>query len=332
MGKRVCTLEREICFDNLSVFNTMIDCIYVSASKLDSRLTRTCIASIRHFHPTIPIKLLLGGKAQPLLVKELVEVWDVKIANVPEGDYGWGFVKLEPLFGPPGERFLMLDSDTVLSAPLPNEWLSCPAPFLVDNEPYSDERLPERYYDWQCIRQWDSEARPPPFVFNSGQWFGSSGILTRKDFDQWIHWSFPRRLRHPQAFFPGDQGVLNYVIVQKHLREGLEVGRERIMLWPGNGLDVSLEALRNRTAKPIIIHWAGLKNFRFGKMLGGDLLSYYEDMYYQAIPCGQVMKICAAIFNAIAQSSHAVRIRLSIRLSRLRGSLRFRSVSDRSTV
>ncbi len=300
----------------------MIDCIYVSASQLDSRFTRTCVASIRHFHPTITIKLLLGGRVQPLLVKELVETWAVEISEVPKGDYGWGFVKLEPLFGPPGEKFLMLDSDTVLTAPLPNEWLSCKAPFLVDNESFSDERLPERYYDWQRLRQWDPEAQHPPFVFNSGQWFGSSGILSRKDFDPWVQWTFPRRLRHPQAFFPGDQGVLNYVIVQKHLLGGLEVSRDRIMLWPGNGLDVSLVAIRNRTALPIIIHWAGLKSLRFNKMPGGDLLGYFEDMYYNSIPWGAVKKKFSVICNAAAQTSHAVRIRLTIRLSRLREWLR----------
>jgi len=54
---------------------------------------------------------------------------------VEAGDYGWGVVKLEPLFqGEPGRRFLVLDADTVLLGPVLDRFDAGGAPFLGDDE------------------------------------------------------------------------------------------------------------------------------------------------------------------------------------------------------
>ena len=100
-----------------------VDRIYVAASSLDARYTRICVASIRYFCHEIPVQLLVGGPLQQGLAEELRHYWNVEIAKLPvTGDYGWGFVKLEALFGTPGERFLVLDSDTVITGPVLDEW------------------------------------------------------------------------------------------------------------------------------------------------------------------------------------------------------------------
>ena len=114
----------------------MIDCVYIAASALDARFTRTCVASVRCSYPGIPIRLLPGGRLQPPLGHELRRYWDVRAAGIPRANYGWGRVKLEPLFGPPCERFLVLDSDTVLTGPVLDDWHDAGAPFLVDPERY----------------------------------------------------------------------------------------------------------------------------------------------------------------------------------------------------
>jgi hypothetical protein len=164
-----------------------VDCIYVAASALDARYTRICIASIRFFYPQIPIRLLVGGRLQRGLVDELQKYWNVRIAEFPvAGDYGWGFVKLEPLFGSPGERFLVLDSDTVLTGPVLDVWRDCDAPFLVDDEVQPEGEMKGIYYDWEKVRELDPDAHAPRFLFNTGQWFGTSGYLTRNDFAPWL--------------------------------------------------------------------------------------------------------------------------------------------------
>src|SRR5580693_2301981 len=86
----------------LSALKSSVDCIYIAASAADARYTRICVASVRYFYPEIPIRILAGGTLQRGLAAELRKCWNVEIADLPiYGDYGWGFVKLEALFGSP---------------------------------------------------------------------------------------------------------------------------------------------------------------------------------------------------------------------------------------
>src|ERR1700677_1528794 len=112
----------------------LVDRVYICASTLDSRFTRICVARIRYFYPDIPIRLLVGGRLQRGFADEVQRHWDVGTADLPRGDYGWGFVKFESLIGEPGERFLVLDSDTALTGQVLDIWNEFPAPFLVDDE------------------------------------------------------------------------------------------------------------------------------------------------------------------------------------------------------
>ena len=280
----------------------MIDCVYIAASARDARYTRTCVASVRYFYPDVPIRLLISGSLRRGVADELLRYWNVGIANLPSrGDYGWGFVKLEPLFGLPGERFLVLDSDTVLTGPVLDIWNDCRAPILVDDEKQSEADTRRLYYDWEKVRKIDPCSQPPQFVFNSGQWFGTAGILTRADFVLWVEWTFPRKLRHPEYFMPGDQGILNYVFNQKAALEGLQVERRQIMRWPGHSMEgLNAEAVSRKTAAPRIVHWAGLKKARLRDMVGANLLAYFEKVYYERLPAGEARRILAGYQNTFS--------------------------------
>jgi hypothetical protein len=281
----------------------VIDCVYIAASAHDARYTRICVASVRHFYPNIPIRLLVGGRLQRGLADELQQYWNVGTADLPRGDYGWGFVKLEPLFGQPGEKFLVLDSDTVLTGQVLDIWNEFPAPFLVDDEKQSEAETNRLYYDWEKVREIDQDARRPEFVFNSGQWFGTAGVLTRDNFAPWLEWTMPRTLCHPEHFMPGDQGILNYVLNQKAATDGLHVERRQIMRWPKhsmNGLDA--ETVSKRVAGPLVVHWAGMKRIRQRDMIGADLLAYFEKEYYQRLPAGKARRFFAGWRDALSHS------------------------------
>jgi hypothetical protein len=152
-------------------------------------------------YPEIPVRLLVGGRLQRGLADELHKYWDVETADLPiRGDYGWGFVKLEALFAPRNERFLVLDSDTVLAGPVLALWNESGAPFLVDDQKQSGDDTKRLYYAWEKVRTLDPSAQQPEFVFNSGQWFGTAGVVTRDDFEPWLAWTMPRKLRHPELY------------------------------------------------------------------------------------------------------------------------------------
>jgi len=263
-----------------------IDCIYVAASTHDARYTRTCVASIRYFYPKIPIRLLVGGRLQRGLADELKQYWSVEVADLPAGDYGWGFVKLEPLFGRPGEKFLVLDSDTVLAGPVLQAWSGSLVQFVVDDEKQSETDAEAIYYDWEKVRQFDPNAQPPRFLFNTGQWFGTGGALTRDDFGPWIEWQMPRRTRPSGCFKNGEQGVLNYVINQKVMLGELVVDRRKILRYPPfgmNGLDA--ETVSQRAAAPLVVHWAGIKKrARQRHMPAADLLEFFESCLLYTSP------------------------------------------------
>lgn len=281
----------------------MVDCIYVTASTLDARLTRICVASVRYFYPDTPIRLLAGGRLQAGLASELRRHWNVHDAAVAAGDYGWGFVKLEPLFGPAGERFLMLDSDIVITGRVLDD--QSDAPFVVAVEDFTEENIRSHFYDWRKVREIDADARAPEYVFNSGQWIGTSGVLTRADFAGLVRWSLPRTLRYPDHFYPGDQGILNYVLNQKAMSGAIRVVRGLKVRWPGFGLDgVGIDDVALRRARPEIIHWAGLKKRRLRQMVGWELLSFFEDEYYRRIPAARIRRTVAVGQDAATQWVH----------------------------
>ena len=135
-----------------------IDTVYIAASAKDGRFTRICIASIRHFYPDVRIRILAGGPLEPGLAEELERFWDAPISDVRRGDWGWGFVKLEPLFRPTYERFLVLDSDTAFAGPALEEWSTCDADFLVDAEKQTEADTHRLYYDWREVSGIDPTA------------------------------------------------------------------------------------------------------------------------------------------------------------------------------
>lgn len=280
--------------DSVSEHRADVDVIYLAACARDARLTRICIASIRYFYPDIPIKLLAGDILQPGLAEEVGKYWSVGLAKLPVGDYGWGMVKLEPLFGPAGQRFLVLDVDTVFTGTVLDLRGRSDAPFFVDDEKLSDDDFKRLYYNWDKLAGIDPKVQPATRAFNVGQWFGTAGIVKREEFDPWVEWMLPRRLRYPDLFMGGDQGVCNYVVLQKEAFAGLRIDRATFMRWPGNGMaDLSVDRVASRAAPPLVVHWAGMKALFLRNMVGGDLLQFFENYYYSRLPLGRLHRIFA---------------------------------------
>jgi hypothetical protein len=292
-----------------------VDRIYLAACARDARLTRICLASIRYFYPDVPIQILAGDALQSGLAQELKRHWGVEVANLPAGDYGWGLVKLEPLFGPPGQRFLVMDVDTVFTGKVLDVRAESDAPFFVDDERLSDADFKRLYYDWDKLAAIDPQVQSARAAFNVGQWFGTAGLVPREAFDPWVEWTLPRRLRYPDLFMGGDQGVMNYVVLKQEALEGLRIARRTFMRWPGDGMQgLDAESVTARTAPPLIVHWAGMKATFLGDTVGGDLLRLFEDYYYSQMPHGLLRRWLALWRHVWIQWSFAVGRRLRLRL------------------
>jgi hypothetical protein len=270
----------------------LVDCIYLAACARDGRLTRICVASIRYFYPHVPIKLLAGDILERGLVNELQKYWNVDVVDLPVGEYGWGFIKLEPLFGPAGQRFMVLDSDTVFAGKVLEHRAKSNAPFIVDDEDLPDANLKQLYYDWDNLREIDPKVQPARKAFNTGQWFGVAGIIKREDLDRWVEWTLPRRLRYPDRFMIGDQGVQNYVMLQKEALDGLRIERRSIMRWPGHSMaGIDATTVASGIAPRVVVHWAGMKSTFLRNMAGSDLLRFFERYYYSKLPVGYLRRL-----------------------------------------
>jgi hypothetical protein len=298
----------------MSDYRKGVDVIYLATCSRDARLTRICVASIRYFYPDVPIKLLPGESLQPGLAEELQKYWNVGLVDLPVGDYGWGLVKIEPLFGPPGQKFMVMDVDTVFTGRILDVRAQSDAPFFVDDEQLSDPDSRTLYYDWDKLRDIDPKVQSAIPAFNVGQWFGTAGLVKREEFDRWIEWILPRRLIYQQYFMGGDQGVMNYVLLQKEAFEGLRIERHTIMRWPAYSMDgLDLDSVANKRAPPLVIHWAGLKKTFLHDMIGGDLLQFFEDFYYRKLPGGGLRRIFALWYHVWLQWSHKVKQRVKLR-------------------
>jgi hypothetical protein len=297
-----------------------VDCIYLAACARDARLTRICVASIRYFYPNVPIRVLAGDILQSGLAEELRKYWDVGLVDLPVGDYGWGMVKIEPLFGPPGQRFLVLDVDTVFTGCVLDVRAKSHAQFFVDDEKLSDADFKRLFYDWTELAKIDPNVQCARAAFNVGQWFGTAGIVAREEFDPWIEWTMPRRLRYPDLFMGGDQGVVNCVILKKEALKLLSVERRTIMRWPGNGMhDLDVESVATGTAPPLVVHWAGMKATFLRNMVGGDLLKFFEDYYYARLPARRVRRLLALWRHVWLHWSFEVGRRMRLRYRILSG-------------
>jgi hypothetical protein len=267
-----------------------IDRVYIAAHRRDLRLTRICVASVRQWYPEIPIFLLKDEVNGAFCTREIEERWNVQLWPAKSRSFGWGFIKLEPLFDTEKVRYLVLDSDIVFLGRVIDALEGFDAEFVVQEEKQPPEDVPNLYFDPQKVRAKLNPAfAGPAFTFNSGQYVGTSGVITRADFGNLVVWSEPRRVAFPEMFNPGDQGVLNYVVLERLAAGAIRVARTPFMKWGRAEMAEFVVARLNAGSPyPYVIHWAGLKHRRLRKMLRPDILKHFERAYYARVAYGAV--------------------------------------------
>lgn len=290
-----------------------IDRVYIATHRGDLRLTRICVASVRRWYPDIPIFLLKDEANGPFCTREIEETWNVQLWPTGQRSFGWGFIKLEPLFDSTRTRYLMLDSDIVFLGPVIDALEKFESDFVVQEEQQPAHDIPNLYFDSTRIRTALKPDLPDPaFTFNSGQYVGTSGLIRREDFGDLVVWSEPRRVRYPEMFNPGDQGVLNYVVLARLAAGLLSVARSPFMKWGREEMSpFEVAAMNGDSPYPYVIHWAGLKHVRMRRMLRADILQHFERAYYSRIRFGAARLYARIVINDISRT-----YRRSLRLAR----------------
>jgi hypothetical protein len=261
----------------------LIDRVFINTYRYDFEYAKICIASVRYWYPNIPIYLIKDfGQGNPLS-QTTEKLWNVQTLELERKRFDWGYGKLEPLFLDSDESFLILDADTVITGPVLEVVANIESDFVVDEEIQPQERFNEIYYNLDKINEIATSFVYPGYSFNSGQWFGKSGVLVRKDFELSLDWSEPPVPKYPQIVFKGDQAHLNFVIHMKQQEGKLKVTRRKLMIWPQSGnadfIDLN-NIIKKQNDYPYVIHWAGMKFSSISSYPRADILRFYRNFYY----------------------------------------------------
>lgn len=213
--------------------------------------------------------------------------FSVSVYDLPRSSYGLGWAKFEPLFDDSGDRFLVLDSDTVLLGRILDVLEKFDEDFIVTGVKSDNCNHPlivSDYVKVQKIVEFDNTYKYPGFGFNTGQVVGCSGKLTRADFANVVDYS--QRLiccKYKDVFPYNDQGVFNYVLAKRLQQGAVTVRYHDFMIWSAaltKRADITPDSLRSSNGLPYVAHWAGMEKSRIRKMIGRDILRFYERYYY----------------------------------------------------
>jgi hypothetical protein len=261
--------------------NGPIEQVYLTAYRRDFWFTQICVGSIRYWYPKVPIALIKDLGAGDFETGELEKNWDVKLFPTPVKNFGGGFAKLEPLFLEEKQRCLILDSDVVFVGRVLDALERAPGDFVIHAEDNLAPNGDHLSYDPEALRRFDPSFHPPSFIFNSGNYVATTGLLHRSDFSALVNWTEPRTLRRPDIFRGWDQGPVNYLVFKGRAEGRFTMAREVFYLWaetPSPALN--LELIKRRTSPPMMMHWVGRpKSSDFAGMARADVLRFFRDYH-----------------------------------------------------
>lgn len=268
--------------------------VVIACFRHDLFLVRSCVASVRYWHPDAEIYLLKDHIRGDFSTDEIEKVWEAKIFPTSRRDFGWPWSKLAVILHDRREKYLFLDSDTVLIGRVLDRLNEYDADFVVTGIRGSrtSHNINAHYIDMEKVQQFDSSYDFPGFGFNGGQMVVTSGLLREADFAQVISFEPAITNKYPQIFKHGDQGALNYVFGKARQAGKLKLAYADFWIWPGspqaNG--ISLESIRRKQGLPYVVHWAGIKPTDFRKCSRYDIIQFYNDFYYSRLAFGALKK------------------------------------------
>ena len=280
-------------------------CIIIFCHKKDFFLAEILVASIRYYYPTIEIFLckdLLNGDFQ---TREMEINWDVNILNLGITHFGWSAAKMHFYLSDKlkGKKALLLDADIVFTGRVLDRLI----PLALENDVVvspeyhqgnEGEWLKKQFYDIDIVQQMHPDFSLPGYYFNCGQLIARSELFTADEvkgvFDKNIFPYWTNRKDFPLV----DQGVLNYLLPYKEQKNELKIAKDEYYIWidTDRARHMNFKGILDGDKYPYMIHWAGNERIPFiNGMFRGDILVYFQKLYYTKIPYGTVKRILPLI-------------------------------------
>lgn len=282
-----------------------IDHVFVACQRHDAHYAKACVASVRRWHPEVPILLVKDAMYCRFSTREIERAWGVGVMETGAEKFGWGFSKLEPLIDPAFGRVMVLDADTLFVGPLLDHLAGFGEDFLVQHEDPTPEFVASHAYDLEGLRGIDPGFLFPGYTFNTGQFVARSGLLAREDFAGLVRWEEPRAAVYPDVFKMGEQGLLNYAIQRKVARGEATLRRLPMMEIPrsARARGVGLGELGGGSPHRFLIHWCGAKGENFRSTDRGDLLEHFERAFYARLAFGGICRMVHATGRALEKTA-----------------------------
>lgn len=271
--------------------------IVVCCNKRDFFLAKICIASIRYYYPEINIELVKDIGNGRFSTGSLEKYFNVQVTDLGLPKLGWSGAKFHYLYqNVKGKKVLMLDADIVFTGPFLERLLPVvySNDYVVnigaDDDPNADW-IKDVYFDIKAIKTAYPAYIYPGFFFNAGQIFLTVGSIGEDVLNKFFNRDVYPFWLNQQLFPLVDQSVYNYLLPALHAENKIKLGTEKFMLW-GNCkevLELSINDVKEKKLHTGLIHWAGcLRTPYVAKMVRGDILVFFERLYYFKVPNGKI--------------------------------------------
>ena len=259
--------------------------VVVTCCSGDYILAKGCCASVRYFMGDVPLCLLIDGEFPLDGLPELYGAKTIKKENVRDPflrnrSYGWGITKLISCWESPFEHFLLLDADTIVFGDVRKfATYDNYDVILNDHGIWAEDLISRWFFNVERIKTFFPNFAPMSNRYaNSGVMFVKRGLFTIKEYQEML--DFVRA--HPDVFFPGEQGFLNFMLFRAQEEGRIRVGNAFIQYLVSDHEIEEAKAkydITNGTPvmnnDPTVLHWCGSK-----PLLRANIPAYTEPMTF----------------------------------------------------
>lgn len=276
--------------------------IVILCNRSDLYLTKICVASIRHYYPSICISIVKDELNGSFSTRELEKTFHVDVLDLGVKRYGWGVGKIALLCSEmlPHTKILLLDSDIVFIGKVLDKLLpALPHTDFIVSPEYGTQPDTDWFARTYYRMTWAATVYPdhafPGYTFNTGQMVVTPGRLGRDEVIDYVDLShFPYWTSIANEHLPTvDQSLLNILLPLKAKRGELRLTPIEFQVWSESPFvkhEVQISKV-GAQGYPLLIHWAGALRVPYlKKMTRGDILLFYQDLYYQRVRFGTVRR------------------------------------------
>jgi hypothetical protein len=263
--------------------------IVITCYRGDIHFTKGLLASIRYFCGDIPVCLIVDGKfsikalEKAYNIVKVIRKNDVQNDFLRENCFGTRFTNLIAFFESPFERFLYIDSDTVLWGNVLENFDPHSADF-VHNEPhesYSPFIMKHQYFDYDRIFEHTEYFKwEGCHFFNAGIFVMKRGIFNIEEISELVKTFYIDRKLLPRDI----QGVINIPVFRNFLKGSISVGEAKLQtiipLFQKTELNNKFRFAGNKPVveNSTILHWAGLKPHYRQDSVFNSPMNYFRKM------------------------------------------------------